>query len=45
LSQSTNESAEQETTVTSNNVQQFLIFVLRDEAYGVGILHIREIIE
>ncbi len=28
-----------------NNVQQFLTFVLNDETYGVGILHIREIIE
>ena len=27
------------------NVQQFLTFVLNDETYGVGILHIREIIE
>jgi purine-binding chemotaxis protein CheW len=27
------------------NVQQFLTFVLNDEMYGVGILHIREIIE
>jgi purine-binding chemotaxis protein CheW len=28
-----------------DNVQQFLTFVLNDETYGVGILHIREIIE
>jgi purine-binding chemotaxis protein CheW len=28
-----------------SNVQQFLTFVLNDETYGVGILHIREIIE
>ena len=27
------------------DVQQFLTFVLNDETYGVGILHIREIIE
>jgi len=29
----------------SGNVQQFLTFVLSDEVYGIGILHIREIIE
>jgi purine-binding chemotaxis protein CheW len=29
----------------ASNVQQFLTFVLNDETYGVGILHIREIIE
>lgn len=28
-----------------SDVQQFLTFVLNDETYGVGILHIREIIE
>ncbi|MFT6325886.1 MAG: purine-binding chemotaxis protein CheW [Bermanella sp.] len=27
------------------NAQQFLTFVLNDEMYGIGILHIREIIE
>ncbi|MFT7186475.1 MAG: purine-binding chemotaxis protein CheW [Pseudohongiellaceae bacterium] len=30
---------------SAGNVQQFLTFVLNDETYGVGILHIREIIE
>ena len=29
----------------SGSVQQFLTFVLSDEVYGIGILHIREIIE
>jgi purine-binding chemotaxis protein CheW len=32
-------------TENASNVQQFLTFVLNDETYGVGILHIREIIE
>jgi len=31
--------------IKSDNVQQFLTFVINDETYGVGILHIREIIE
>jgi purine-binding chemotaxis protein CheW len=31
--------------VTTGNVQQFLTFMLNDEEYGIGILHIREIIE
>ncbi len=31
--------------VKAGNVQQFLTFVLSDEVYGIGILHIREIIE
>ncbi|MBA6224935.1 MULTISPECIES: chemotaxis protein CheW [unclassified Colwellia] len=39
MSKPTNES------ISSGNVQQFLTFVLNDETYGVGILHIREIIE
>ena len=30
---------------STGNVQQFLTFVLSDEIYGIGILHIREIIE
>jgi len=32
-------------SIKSGNVQQFLTFVLNDEMYGIGILHIREIIE
>jgi len=39
MSKPTNES------IGLGNVQQFLTFVLNDETYGVGILHIREIIE
>lgn len=31
--------------IKSDNVQQFLTFIINDETYGVGILHIREIIE
>jgi purine-binding chemotaxis protein CheW len=31
--------------IGSGSIQQFLTFVLNDEVYGVGILHIREIIE
>jgi purine-binding chemotaxis protein CheW len=31
--------------IRSGSVQQFLTFVLNDEMYGIGILHIREIIE
>ncbi|MFT5115548.1 MAG: purine-binding chemotaxis protein CheW [Parasphingorhabdus sp.] len=45
MSKSSSESVAQETSVGSNHVQQFLTFVLTDEVYGVGILHIREIIE
>lgn len=49
MSQASSQSVVQETAVGSgtgsNNVQQFLTFVLSDEVYGVGILHIREIIE
>ena len=45
MSQSSSESATPENSVGSSNVQQFLTFVLSDEVYGVGILHIREIIE
>jgi purine-binding chemotaxis protein CheW len=45
MSQSSSQTATQDNTVGSNNVQQFLTFVLSDEVYGVGILHIREIIE
>ncbi|MCP4186027.1 MAG: purine-binding chemotaxis protein CheW [Gammaproteobacteria bacterium] len=37
--------AEIEDHVTSGHVQQFLTFVLSNEIYGIGILHIREIIE
>lgn len=45
MSQSSSQSVTQETSVGSNNVQQSLTFVLSDEMYGAGILHIREIIE
>jgi purine-binding chemotaxis protein CheW len=45
MSQSSSQSVAQENSVGSSNVQQFLTFVLSDEVYGVGILHIREIIE
>jgi purine-binding chemotaxis protein CheW len=45
MSQSSSQTATQDNTAGSNNVQQFLTFVLSDEVYGVGILHIREIIE
>ncbi|MFT4711629.1 MAG: purine-binding chemotaxis protein CheW [Candidatus Azotimanducaceae bacterium] len=45
MSQVSSQSVAQETNVRSGNVQQFLTFVLSDEVYGVGILHIREIIE
>lgn len=31
--------------IRSGQVQQFLTFVLNDEVYGIGILHIREIID
>ncbi|MFT7109576.1 MAG: purine-binding chemotaxis protein CheW [Psychrobacter glaciei] len=44
MSQSTNKEISNE-NINSGNVQQFLTFVLNDETYGVGILHIREIIE
>jgi purine-binding chemotaxis protein CheW len=45
MSNASSQSVTQETNVRSGNVQQFLTFVLSDEVYGVGILHIREIIE
>ena len=45
MSQSSSQPMAQENSAGSNNVQQFLTFVLSDEVYGVGILHIREIIE
>jgi purine-binding chemotaxis protein CheW len=45
MSQSSSQTATQDNTAGSNNVQQFLTFVLSDEVYGVGILQIREIIE
>jgi len=45
MSQSNSQPVAQGNSVGSNNVQQFLTFVLSDEVYGVGILHIREIIE
>jgi purine-binding chemotaxis protein CheW len=44
MSQSTSKEKSDE-NINSGNVQQFLTFVLNDETYGVGILHIREIIE
>ena len=44
MSQQTSE-AISDAGIRSGNVQQFLTFVLSDEIYGVGILHIREIIE
>jgi purine-binding chemotaxis protein CheW len=44
MSQSTSKEKSDE-NISSGNVQQFLTFVLNDETYGVGILHIREIIE
>jgi purine-binding chemotaxis protein CheW len=44
MSQLTNEDISDE-NINLGNVQQFLTFVLNDETYGVGILHIREIIE
>jgi len=31
--------------VSSDNVQQFLTFMVNDEVYGIGILNIREILE
>ena len=45
MSKTSSESAAPENSVGSSHVQQFLTFVLSDEVYGVGILHIREIIE
>ena len=45
MSQSSSQSVAQGNIARLNNVQQFLTFVLSDEVYGVGILHIREIIE
>ncbi len=46
MSEKTNEvSTEAEEKVMSGHVQQFLTFVLSNEIYGIGILHIREIIE
>ena len=44
MSQSTGKGSSDE-NINMGNVQQFLTFVLNDETYGVGILHIREIIE
>lgn len=45
MSQRSNHLVAEEDGVLSGNVQQFLTFVLNDEIYGIGILHIREIIE
>jgi purine-binding chemotaxis protein CheW len=45
MSQSSSQPVAQGNSAGLNNVQQFLTFVLSDEVYGVGILHIREIIE
>ncbi len=45
MTQSASELVADEGAVLSGNVQQFLTFVLNDEVYGIGILHIREIIE
>jgi purine-binding chemotaxis protein CheW len=45
MSQSASQVGAEEGEIAQSNVQQFLTFVLSDEIYGVGILHIREIIE
>jgi purine-binding chemotaxis protein CheW len=45
MSRSANQFVTEEDGSLSGNVQQFLTFVLNDEEYGIGILHIREIIE
>jgi purine-binding chemotaxis protein CheW len=45
MSRQDNETGSNQGEVTAGNVQQFLTFVLNDEVYGIGILHIREIIE
>jgi purine-binding chemotaxis protein CheW len=45
MSQSNNAAITEQDPVRTSNVQQFLTFVLNDEVYGIGILHIREIIE
>jgi len=48
MSQQSNQAVavdENQANAGNNSVQQFLTFVLSDEVYGIGILHIREIIE
>ena len=46
MSQQTGQQAvADEDQIKSGDVQQFLTFVLNDEVYGIGILHIREILE
>ena len=45
MSQTNESMPAEESQHGSGNVQQFLTFVLSDEIYGIGILHIREIIE
>ncbi len=45
MSQTSNQTVHDEKQVSSGQVQQFLTFVLNSEVYGIGILHIREIIE
>ncbi len=45
MTQQNNETTAIEEDQVNSNVQQFLTFVLCDEIYGIGILHIREIIE
>ena len=45
MTQSTSQTTADETGTRSGNVQQFLTFMLNDEVYGIGILHIREIID
>ena len=45
MSQSNQNMIVEEDPQRSGVVQQFLTFVLSDEVYGIGILHIREIIE
>ena len=45
MSESNQALAIEEDSNLAGNIQQFLTFVLSDEVYGIGILHIREIIE
>ena len=40
-----NEAASSTQESGSSSVHQFLTFALNDEVYGIGILHIREILE
>lgn len=45
MSQQTGQLEVEEDAIGSGTLQQFLTFVLNDEVYGIGILHIREILE